>query len=57
MEHTPGRNKEHGDEDKLKLTVFNLDKQGQAGQARGVTSRPDSTNYTDRNLNTQVNYR
>ncbi len=43
--HTAGKNEEHADEDKLKLTVFNTDKarQGKAGQThtqehRGVTS-------------------
>ncbi len=50
--HTAGRNEEHADEDKLKLTVFNMDKarQGKARQGRadtqehrGVTSRPDET--------------
>ncbi len=44
--HTAGRNEEHEDEDKLKLTVFNI---GKARQCRhtgtpGVTSRPDNTN-------------
>ncbi len=42
-------NEEHKDEDKLKLTVFNSDKQGKTRQGRhtgtpGVTSRPDNTN-------------
>ncbi len=34
--HTVGRNEEHADEDKLKLTVFNTGKagQGKAGQGR-----------------------
>ncbi len=45
MVHTAGRNEEHADEDKLKLTVFNEGKarQGRADtqEHRGVTSRPD----------------
>ncbi len=34
--HTAGRNEEHRDEDKLKITVFNIDKAGQdkVGQTR-----------------------
>ncbi len=41
--------KEEEDEDKLKLTVFNSDKQGTTRQGRhtgtpGVMSRPDNTN-------------
>ncbi len=40
--HTMGRNEEHGDEDKLKYTVFNVDKAGQTQTGTpGVTSRPD----------------
>ncbi len=38
-------NKEHRDEDKLKLTVFNVDRQDRASLTQtvppGVTSRPD----------------
>ncbi len=67
--HTSGRNEEHGDVDKLKLTVFNKGKarqgkarQGKARQGkadtqehRGVTSRPDEKELKRQELNTQVN--
>ncbi len=33
--HTAGRNKEHADVDKLKLTVFNKDKAGQTHRNTG----------------------
>ncbi len=37
--HTAGRNEEHADEDKLKLTVFNMDqaRQDKAGQTHRNT--------------------
>ncbi len=68
--HTAGRNKEHADEDKLKITVFNdtskarqdKTKQGRAGRAGqgtqehwGVTSRPDKKELNRQELNTQDN--
>ncbi len=48
--HTAGRNEEHADVDKLKLTVFNKDKarqdktrQGRAGQGRAGQGRHTGT--------------
>ncbi len=44
MEHTPGRNEEHGDEDKLKLTVFNLDRQGKARRGKARQGKDTGSN-------------
>ncbi len=43
--HTAGRNAEHEDEDKLKMTVFNVDKAGQdkAGQTHRNTGSNEQT--------------
>ncbi len=48
--HTAGRNEEHADEDKLKITVFNLDKQGKTRQGRR-TGTPGSNKWTRRKGN------
>ncbi len=58
--HTAGRNEEHADEDKLKITVFNKSKQGKTRQGwhtetPGVTSRPDGKELNRQELNTQGN--
>ncbi len=40
--HTRGRNEEHGDEDKLKITVFNVSKQGKARQGKARQGKADT---------------
>ncbi len=39
MVHTRGTNEEHWDEDILKISVFNVDKSGRAGQGKADTDR------------------
>ncbi len=55
MVHTMGINEEHEDEDKLKITVFNVDKAGQDTQE--VTTKPDKHELNTQDLNTRDNHR
>ncbi len=50
MVHKTGRNEDYETRSKLKKAVFNIGKAGQTHtRTPGVTSRPDDTNWTDRN--------
>ncbi len=49
---------EHGIEDILKITVFNIDKQGKADtdRNRSVTIDQTTSNWTDQTINAQDNW-